>query len=133
MRLFLAAAMGAMIFRAGDLPAQTNGGASTADGVYTREQALRGQDVYAGNCKSCHTPESHAGPLFTSKWNGKPLLELYLYVRELMPKSEPGTLTPEEYADVVAYMLRMNRLPVGDNDLPTDTTALRSIRISVKP
>jgi mono/diheme cytochrome c family protein len=133
-RLFLTAMVGAMIFGAEVASAQTNGSsASTADGVYTREQALRGQDVYAGNCKSCHTPESHTGVLFTSKWNGKPLLELYLYVRELMPKSDPGTLTPEEYAAVVAYMLRMNRLPVGDDDLPTDTTALKGIRIRITP
>jgi mono/diheme cytochrome c family protein len=123
-----------MIFPVGGLAAQTNGGgASTNDGVYTREQAMRGQDVYAGNCKSCHTPESHAGVQFTSKWNGKPLLELYLYVRELMPKNDPGTLSAEEYADVVAYMLRMNRLPVGDNDLPVDTTALKGIRIRIAP
>ena len=123
-----------MIISAGELAAQTNGGgASTKDGVYTREQALRGQDVYAGNCKSCHAPESHTGVLFTSRWNGKPLLELYLYVRELMPKSDPGTLTPEEYAAVVAYMLRMNRLPVGDNELPTDTTTLKGIRIRISP
>ena len=132
MRPFLLACAGAMILSAGELVAQTNGGgASTKDGVYTREQAMRGQDVYAGNCKSCHTPESHTGPIFTSKWNGKPLLELYAYVRDLMPKNDPGTLSPEEYAAVVAYMLRMNRQPMGDVDLPTDTVALRAIRFQV--
>jgi mono/diheme cytochrome c family protein len=132
MRLFLATCASAMIFSAGELPAQANGGGkSTNDGVYTREQALRGQDVYAGNCKSCHTPESHTGPVFTAKWNGKPLLELYAYVRDLMPKNDPGTLSPEEYADVLAYMLRINKLPVGDEDLPSDTTALKRIRFQV--
>ena len=133
MRLFLTACVTTMICSVGELSAQTNGNASTNDGVYTREQALRGQDVYAGNCKSCHTPESHTGQLFTSKWNGKPLLELYAYVRDLMPKNDPGTLSPEEYADVVAYMLRLNRLPQGDNDLPADTGALKIIRIQIKP
>lgn len=130
---FLPAAI-AMVLYAGTLPAQTNGdgGPSTEDGVYTREQALRGADVYAGNCKSCHTPESHTGAMFTSKWNGKPLLELYRYVRTAMPKNDPGTLSAEEYADVVAYMLRMNRLPVGDADLQADTTALKGIRIHIK-
>lgn len=132
MRPFLLACASAMILSVGELSAQTNGGgASTNDGVYTREQALRGQDVYAGNCKSCHTPESHSGPIFTSTWNGKPLLELYAYVRDLMPKNDPGTLSLEEYADVLAYILRLNRLPVGDVELPTDTTALRRIRFQV--
>lgn len=133
MRLFLAACAAAIICSAGALPAQANGGASTSDGVYTREQALRGQDVYAGNCKSCHTPESHTGQLFTSRWNGRPLLELYAYVRDLMPKNDPATLSPEEYADVVAYMLRINRLPLGDNDLPVDTVVLKKIRIQIRP
>lgn len=134
MRLFLATCATAMILSAGELSAQANGGGkSTNDGVYTREQALRGQDVYAGNCKSCHTPESHTGTVFTSKWNGKPLLELYAYMRDLMPKNDPGTLSPEEYADVLAYMLRLNRLPMGDVDLPTDTTALKRIRFQVGP
>jgi mono/diheme cytochrome c family protein len=129
--LFRLAFACAMIFITGELSAQKNGSASTNDGVYTREQAIRGQDVYAGNCKSCHTPESHTGPVFTAKWNGKPLLELYAYVRDLMPKNDPGTLSPEEYAEVVAYMLRMNKLPMGDVDLPTDTTALKRIRFQV--
>lgn len=132
MRLFLATCATAMILAAGELSAQSNGGGtSTNDGVYTREQAIRGQDVYAGNCKSCHTPESHTGPVFTTKWNGKPLLDLYAYVRDLMPKNDPGTLSPEEYADVLAYMLRMNKLPVGDADLPADTTVLKRIRFQV--
>ena len=134
MRLFLATCASAMMLSAGELSAQANGGGrSTNDGVYTREQALRGQDVYAGNCKSCHTPESHTGTVFTAKWNGKPLLELYAYVRDLMPKNDPGTLSPEEYADVLAYMLRMNKLPVGDVDLPADTVALKKIRFQVGP
>jgi mono/diheme cytochrome c family protein len=131
MRPFLAAFASAMIFSTGELSAQTNGGTSTKDGVYTREQAIRGQDVYAGNCKSCHTPESHTGPVFTSKWNDKPLLSLYAYVRDLMPKNDPGTLSAEENADVLAYILRLNKLPMGDVDLPADTAALKRIRFQV--
>ena len=131
-RLFFPAYIGAMMISAGELSAQANGGGpTTKDGVYTREQAMRGEDVYAGNCKSCHTPESHAGPVFTARWNGKPLLELYTYVRDQMPKNDPGTLSPQENADVVAYMLRMNRLPQGDKDLPADTVVLRRIRILI--
>lgn len=132
MRLFLYACAGAMILSPDALAAQTNGGrVSTNDGVYTREQAIRGQDVYAGNCKSCHTPESHTGAVFTSKWNGKPLLELYAYVRDLMPKNDPGTLSREENADVLSYILRLNKLPMGDVDLPADTVALKRIRFQV--
>lgn len=131
-RLFLTACAGAMIFSAGELPAQATGGrATTNDGVYTREQALRGEDIYAGNCKSCHTPESHTGAVFTARWNGKPVLELYAYVRDLMPKNDPGTLSNAENADVIAYILRLNKAPLGDVDLPADTAALRTIRFQI--
>jgi hypothetical protein len=38
-------------------------------------------------------------------------------------------MSPQEYADVIAYLLRMNRMPVGDEELPSDVERLRSIRI----
>lgn len=110
-----------------DVAAQSK--TSTKAGIYTREQALRGQDVYAGMCKNCHTPEAYTGLTFTSKWNGKRLSDLYVYIRDQMPKNDPGSLSPEEYADVVAYLLRLNRMPVGQSDLPADSDAMKAIRI----
>ena len=82
-----------------------------------------------GMCKSCHTPEFHTAAAFTTKWNGKPLSELYEYIRDQMPKNEPGSLMAEEYADVLAYMLKINRMPAGEKDLPPDERALKPIRI----
>lgn len=102
---------------------------STASGVYSPEQATRGRDVYLGNCKSCHTPESHTGPIFQSTWAGRPLSELFIFVRDRMPKNEPGTLSPQENADVVAYLLKLNRMPPGQSELAADSVALKSIRI----
>lgn len=101
---------------------------STKSGVYSREQAIRGLDVYLGMCKNCHAAESHTGTAF-AKWNGKTLSELYVYIRDQMPKNAPGSLTPEENADVLAYLLKLNRMPDGNDDLPSNTDALKSIRI----
>ena len=128
-----ALALAGLVALAAPLQAQGNGSGdlTTGSGVYTRAQALRGQDVYAGNCRSCHTPESHTGPLFIARWHGKALLELYAYIRDQMPKNDPGTLTPEEYADVTAYLLRMNRMPQGAVELSADTLALKAIRIDI--
>lgn len=126
--LFLTACVAAMICSGGELSAQTNGNRSTNDGVYTREQATRGQDVYVGMCKSCHTPDAHTTETFTSKWNGKPLSELYLYIRDLMPKNAPGSLSEDEYADVLAYLLRLNRMPAGAEDLPPNVDRMKGIR-----
>lgn len=101
---------------------------TTLDGVYNRQQWLRGQDLYLGNCRSCHTPESHAGENFRIVWSGKTLAELYAYIKGSMPKSDPGSMTAQEYADVLAYVLRLNRMPTGPDELPTDSTTLKSIR-----
>jgi mono/diheme cytochrome c family protein len=105
---------------------------STKIGVYSREQADRGQDVYFGMCKSCHTPEFHTAPAFTAKWNGKPLSALYEYIRDQMPKNEPGSLSEQEYVDVLAYVLKLNHMPSGKVELPSDPKKLGMIRFDLK-
>ena len=104
---------------------------TTKSGVYTPQQAIRGKDVYAGSCKSCHTPESHTGATFNATWNKRSLAELYGFIRDRMPKNEPGSLSAQEYTDVLAYLLRMNRMPSGRTELPADSTAMKNIRIEI--
>ena len=133
MRLWLPSVTACMfLVVAGEAAAQTSAPPkprTTRSGVYSREQANRGQDVYMGMCKNCHTPEFHTAAAFTTKWNGKPLSELYEYIRDQMPKNEPGSLLPEEYADVLAYVLKLNRMPEGPAELPPDESAMKTIRI----
>jgi hypothetical protein len=105
---------------------------STRAGVYTEAQSARGREIYALNCMSCHTPASHAGPEFAAKWEGRLFWDLFQYVRESMPKSEPGSLTAREYLSVLAYLLKMNGMPEGPDELPVDSTALTRIRIDFK-
>lgn len=102
---------------------------STTLGVYTRAQAARGRDLYALQCRSCHTPESHTGAIFDAWWGGRLMSDLFTYVQERMPKNEPGSLSAQESADVVAYLLRMNAMPVGEDELSTDPGELKKIRI----
>ncbi|MEW5915469.1 MAG: cytochrome c [Gemmatimonadota bacterium] len=102
---------------------------SVSSGVYTTAQANRGRDVYALKCRSCHTPETHTGVIFDTWWGGKLVADLFEYVQERMPKNEPGSLLPEEVADVIAYIFRMNRLATGNEELTTDVAELRKIRI----
>ena len=104
---------------------------ATRAGVYTAAQAARGRSIYLLNCASCHTLASHAGPAFVAKWEGQLLWDLYRYVSELMPKSEPGSLSPGEYAGLVAYLLKMNGMPAGGDELPADSIALKKIRIAL--
>jgi mono/diheme cytochrome c family protein len=106
-----------------------NGQRSTGHGVYSREQWMRGRDVYAGMCAGCHQAVTHVGPQFSRSWAGKKLSELFGFLRERMPKNEPGSLSEQEYVDVMSYMLRLNGMPAGVDELPADSLALTKIRI----
>ena len=104
---------------------------STQSGVYTAEQAARGEDTYATLCTGCHTAATHTGTAF-QHWDGHSLADLFGYISTRMPKNEPGSLAPEQYVDVMAYLLKLNQMPVGRAELPTDTTVLGTIRIETK-
>jgi mono/diheme cytochrome c family protein len=102
---------------------------STKDGVYTTGQASRGEEVYMGLCVSCHPVAMHSGAAFTVRWGGRQLSELYDAIKEKMPKNDPGSLTPDESAQVVAYLLKLNDLAAGQTALDADVEKLKRIRI----
>ena len=106
---------------------------TTRSGVYTAAQATKGSELYALNCKSCHSAATHASPAFVAKWTGHPLAELYQYMNQEMPKENPGSLSAKEYTLVLAYMLKMNGMPAGPVELPSDPVQLEKIRIDLKP
>ena len=108
-------------------------GPSTLSGIYTDEQSARGKDVYLGSCRSCHTPESHTGQTFAKWWRGKRLSDLFAFISKNMPKNDPGSLAPEDVADVMAYLLKMNQFPVGSDELTADPDSLKKFRIETKP
>lgn len=110
-----------------------DGHPSTLDGLYTDAQARRGKDVYFGSCRSCHSAESHTGATFAQWWKGKQLSDLFVFIATKMPKNDPGSLAPEDAADVVAYLLKMNVMPVGKHELIPDVDSLAKYRIDVKP
>lgn len=134
----LAIALGAARARAQGTSAKpqaapVSSGLTTLSGVYTDEQASRGKDVYAGACRSCHTPASHTGATFNKWWRGKQLSDLFGFISTYMPKNDPGSLAPEDAADVTAYLLKMNAMPVGPAELPPDIDSLKKFRIVSKP
>lgn len=102
-------------------------------GVYTLDQAKRGADVYSASCGSCHQPSSHTGNAFKAGWVGRPLSELYNYLSSEMPQNDPGSLDAQQYADVTAYILRLNAMPTGAAELPANADSLQKIQISPAP
>lgn len=100
---------------------------SVKAGVYTAAQAERGQALYKAKCASCHTPGYFTDDNFYTNYAGKPLWELFDVISDSMPEDDPGSLKKEEYADVIAFVLQLNKFPAGDSDLPIDKDTLSGI------
>ena len=128
----LALAVGAVVLPATQEPSAP----SVRDGVYTNEQADRGEGLYDDQCAVCHgairqfVPEMAAllgDHNFRNAWRGRSLGEMFGYIQETMPQDAPGTLTAAETAGIVAHILRGNRLPAGETPLAEDEDALNAI------
>lgn len=108
------------------LAAQTTPKSVTA-GVYTAAQADRGQALFRGKCASCHAPNRFTDDLFYASFAGKPLWEMFDVISDTMPEEDPGSMKPEEYVDVMAYLLKLNNFTPGETELPTGKDALSAI------
>ena len=109
---------------------------SVWDGVYTEEQAKRGEPVYRKECAACHgellTGGESAPPLtggaFLANWNGLTMGDLFARIRKTMPQSAPGRLTWQQDADILAFMLSVNKFPAGKTELYRQSEMLKAIR-----
>jgi mono/diheme cytochrome c family protein len=114
---------------------------SVSAGVYTDEQAKRGEVVSNKLCTSCHGPDlsgGEAGPTlvgleFLGNWNSLSIADFFDRVHSTMPADAPGTMTPRETSDVTAYVLKLNKFPAGQTELPTDVALLKNIKIEGQP
>jgi mono/diheme cytochrome c family protein len=111
------------------LAAQAAETRSVRDGVYSASQANRGEKIYRARCQQCHQIEQFVGPVFMKSWHGTTADALYDAIRTTMPTDNPGGLKPQEYADLVAYLFKMNRLPSGESELKATKAALKQVRI----
>jgi mono/diheme cytochrome c family protein len=112
------------------------------DGVFTDEQAKRGQASYGEECASCHGVELTggeqapplAGAAFLGTWNGLSVGVLFDRMRQSMPQDDPGSLSRQINADILAYILKVNGFPAGKSEMEKDSEPLRQIKlISEKP
>lgn len=109
------------------------------DGLYTTEQAARGRAAYMKGCAECHMPDlgghEYAGALagfgFQLKWADASVAELFGRVRS-MPLGRPGSLTGQEYLDIVAYIFQKNEYPAGQQELTAAVAGQRWPRILIE-
>ena len=83
-------------------------------------------------CVNCHPKGYYAGPGFKANWNNRPLWDLWDWISNKMPKNDPGSLTPAEVVQVMAYILQQNKMPAGTVALPPNEKTLYGIKIQIK-
>jgi mono/diheme cytochrome c family protein len=113
--------------------------ASTWGGVYSREQATRGQAAYNAACSSCHLPDltgsgespALAGSVFLAGWENMSVGDLFDRIQRTMPADNPNSLTPAMTGDIVAFLLQANDFPAGTEELK-NSEALKQIVIQKK-
>ncbi len=113
---------------------------SVWDGVYSEAQASAGQKGYTQNCASCHGAELDgkgpmpplAGKDFLSNWDGMSLGDLFDKIQTSMPADNPGQLKETQNAEILAYILKVNKFPAGAKAMPASGDGLRGIKILEK-
>src|SRR5262249_2400153 len=103
---------------------------------YTAAQAQSGQAAYRQNCAGCHLPDFRgsgdapavAGPDFAAKWGTRAVNDLFTYLVQSMPPTNPGSLGEAGTLDVTAYLLQVNGAPAGQQPLtPTVSTPISAL------
>ena len=115
---------------------------SGQEGVYTDDQAKRGAAIYDKECSSCHGATMEgldmapplSGAAFIANWNGLTVGDLFERIRLSMPQDDPGRLSRQQNADVLAYILSVNKFPAGKSELARETEPLKQVRFeTAKP
>jgi S-disulfanyl-L-cysteine oxidoreductase SoxD len=121
------------------------------DGIYTEEQARRGEQVFKSECSYCHRDDlaggflddgvgrapALAGPRafgssLVERWKDLTLTDMVASIAATMPQPKPASLTLQGYVDVVGYLFSKNKIPPGSLELPVDAEALGRLLITEK-
>jgi quinohemoprotein ethanol dehydrogenase len=113
---------------------------ATEYGVYTEDQAKRGKARYIQSCSSCHMESLKGndqspplvGQTFISHWQGRSIADLFARIHTTMPQNNPGSLSEQEYFDIIAYLLQSNDFPPGNEELRSDIPAIETVLDSNK-
>ena len=124
---------------AGNTPPQSR--KTVWEGVFSEEQAKRGEALYMKSCTQCHRNDlsgttSDGPPLkgldFFIRWRGQTIAEMLDAIREIMPANNPGALAPQTYVDIISFLFKSNGVPIGDTDLRADPDTLQQILVTEK-
>jgi len=96
--------------------------------VFTAEQVTAGRSLYAARCAGCHLPDlqgqNEAAPLaganFMNTWRSRTVGDLTTYIQSTMPPGGAGSLSPDDYVNVTAFILptARSRVPPRSRSRP---------------
>jgi mono/diheme cytochrome c family protein len=113
----IASSVTALCLTAGASVAQDASGA-----WFTQDQVNRGTRVFTVECGGCH------GPTLTEVLaESDSAYAFYAMISGSMPWENPGALSQQQYADIIAYLMSELGYPAGEAELPPDRDLLASI------
>ena len=112
---------------------------SAKPALYTDAQAQAGAAVYSQACAACHGQQLEGvaapalkGSAFGEMANAQSLTAdaLLDVVANTMPQSDPGSLKPDDYNAVTAYILQQNGYPAGNTALSKGAPGLKDTKVT---
>ena len=108
------------------------------NGVYTAEEATRGQAAFVQSCSGCHGAQgdyrqmgpAFQGTPFMERWREFNVGSIFNLIHDTMPRDNPGGLDDRTYLDIIARMLQVNGFPAGTEQLTVE--GIRKIQIEGK-
>jgi alcohol dehydrogenase (cytochrome c) len=109
-------------------------------GDYTKEQAQIGAQIYSGTCSVCHGSKLQGGaapaltgPVFAQslKATYSTASPLFALISTQMPVNNPGSLSKQQYTQVLAFILAKNGYPAGN--VPLDAAHMDKVALLPYP
>ena len=74
-----------------------------------------------------------AGGAFAQRWDGATLKKLFERMQEMPPGDPAARLQPNQYVDLLAFLLSANDVPAGSDPLVSDKDVLAAIKYTSRP
>lgn len=124
----------------GSVAVWTQGTSSQWDGIYTADQAMRGEKLYQEKCSTCHGSDvlgtemapSLSGGDFSKNWDDLTIGDLFELIHTSMPQNDPGSLSTQQVADILAFLLSKGEYQPGQTELPAKADQLKAIKFLAK-
>ena len=105
-----------------------------SQGLFSSVQVERGEQSYSNECLECHEMEEFTAPdAFLDEQQGESVWSVFEFIWSEMPEDKPAWLDPEEYADILAYILSVYGFPTGMADMPIERRVLERVVIEPPP